>query len=69
MGGHENWFRVSALLAGVGLVVLVIARVSGAVGWVSAGELLLAPLLFLAAMALVVGVPFGLWVRYRERRK
>jgi hypothetical protein len=68
-GSHEQWFRATAALAVVGGVLMG----GGALLHLDTvrrfGTLLLYPLLALSALAIVVGIPLGLWVRRTEGRK
>jgi hypothetical protein len=68
-GNHEDWFRATMLIAVPGMIMIGVGRAVKWSGVTLLGEILVMPLLLLAALAVVVGVPYGVWVRHNERRK
>ena len=69
MTGHETLFRIGLVCAAVGLALIVFGRFANAGSCILLGQALTVPLLILAALAIVIGLPLGLWTRWRETRK
>lgn len=66
---HEDWFRAAAVVAACGTGMIGVGRAAKWEGVAFLGQILVAPLLILGALAVVIGVPYGIWVRCRERQK
>lgn len=66
---HDQWFRVGLLLSLAGSFLLALDYFVHIRGLAILGAALIFPLLFLSAVAIVVGIPYGMWVRWTERRK
>lgn len=68
-GNHEDWFRTALLLSLAGALLVGLDRVVHLRGMGYVGTALLLALPALSVLAVVVGLPYAVWVRRTERRK